>query len=306
MLGIVAAPKNANPRVTSFVGPRAIGLGVVVAFRDIFSRHKEEILRALRQSGSVDKVAQAYRRLGDTVWIQANYAQYCVKRAQERSVPEALDAVFKRIEEEIKRAKPQDFRFEDKSAKLFALHLTSRFTPTTESNAAFTLFDMVDPRSGLIFLEVAVDRAGLSQSKLFEQFKRAAKPKARIVTWRGKRGAWVTTKTGRKVFIEEKKIRWFRNWTFVGGTGVLGATAGAASLGLVAATNLSSLLLEKAGKRANSLRLLRVASFLERIAGRIEKTSIIVGLAGCGVLLAGLLGRYLIAKSAPRRRKRRR
>ncbi|RLE36897.1 hypothetical protein DRJ17_07660, partial [Candidatus Woesearchaeota archaeon] len=135
MKGIVVAPKNVNPRITSFVCPRGIGLGVFVTFRDAFLKRKEEILQTLRRVGSVDKVAHVYQKLGDVTWIQSNYAQYCVKRFNKERVPQALHEIFSQIEEEIKRAEPQDFVPErDEAIKLFAIHLTSRFTPTTESN----------------------------------------------------------------------------------------------------------------------------------------------------------------------------
>jgi len=35
----------------------------------------------------------------------------------------------------------------------------------------------------------------------------------RITTYKGKRGAWFTLKTGRRVFIEEKNIKAYQKWT---------------------------------------------------------------------------------------------
>ncbi|RLI53953.1 MAG: hypothetical protein DRP09_14425 [Candidatus Thorarchaeota archaeon] len=37
--------------------------------------------------------------------------------------------------------------------------------------------------------------------------------KAKLTTFRGKRGVWVTTKTGKRVFIEEKNIKAYQKWT---------------------------------------------------------------------------------------------
>ncbi|RLI41450.1 hypothetical protein DRO59_06890, partial [Candidatus Bathyarchaeota archaeon] len=35
----------------------------------------------------------------------------------------------------------------------------------------------------------------------------------KITTFRGKRGTWVTTKTGRRIFIEEDRIKTYLMWT---------------------------------------------------------------------------------------------
>ena len=37
--------------------------------------------------------------------------------------------------------------------------------------------------------------------------------RTKITTFRGKRGTWVTTKTGRRIFIEEKYIKAYQKWT---------------------------------------------------------------------------------------------
>ena len=314
MKGIVVAPKNVNPKVTSFVCPRGIGLGVFVTFRDAFLKRKEEILRTLRRVGSIDKVAHVYQKLGDVTWIQSNYAQYCVKRFNKERVPQALHEIFSQIEEEIKRTEPQDFVPERGEAiKLFAIHLTSRFTPTTESNAALTLYDIVDTDSGLIFFEVAVDRANLTQHKLLEQFKRATDEEEvralKIVTWRGKRGAWVTTKTGQKVFIEEEKIRQYRNWTdSLIRAGELLSLVSLADFGLYAASDMTWMTFRKMAKRAAAAGkgrrasvYLRIARLLETIRIRAFEFNVLTLMAGVGSLAVGLLGRYF----ATRRRRRR-
>ncbi len=37
--------------------------------------------------------------------------------------------------------------------------------------------------------------------------------KPKITTFRGKRGIWVTTRAGKRVFIEEKNIKAYQKWT---------------------------------------------------------------------------------------------
>jgi len=98
----------------------------------------------------------------------------------------------------------------------------------------------------------------------------------RITTYKGKRGAWFTLRTGRRVFIEEKNIKAYQKWTnnkkairWVSGVGSSIASVGVksgASLALQCRTAFA-----KFGYRA--------------LGSKLSKMGVTIAIAGAGVSL---------------------
>lgn len=98
----------------------------------------------------------------------------------------------------------------------------------------------------------------------------------RITTYKGKKGAWFTLRTGRRVFIEEKNIKAYQKWTnskkvtrWVSGVGSSIASVGVrsgASLALRCKTAFA-----KFGYRA--------------LGNKLSKMGVTIAIAGAGVSL---------------------
>ncbi|RLC34564.1 hypothetical protein DRH14_02650 [Candidatus Shapirobacteria bacterium] len=109
----------------------------------------------------------------------------------------------------------------------------------------------------------------------------------KITTFQGKRGTWVTTKTGRRVFIEEDRIKTYLMWTnaeksktTVARLGTAAAVTGIAGGGLLASVCNHSL------KKRGYLTL----------AKQVRQLGAVIAVAGIGTYIISAANRAKYAR----------
>jgi len=254
-VALTLVQEKTNPRISVKMGDRGAGLTLVALYRDLLDKYLPDFLKALEQEGPVDKVAALSKNWGNKAYVQVNIAEAL---AQGKAKPK-FAAVLKKFLNEIKNAETVPYEFDPKTKfKIYKIKLNSRLNPAAKADIA--IYDVVDPKIGLVVAEIVEDATGIAKKGVAtlqkiagEEAQRAAQPRQpKLTTFKGKRGYWVTTSGGRKVFIEEDKFKSYQRWTHwskVGkrmtaagvtglGLGVLAGSVGGAMLGKIAGIKL--------------------------------------------------------------------
>lgn len=173
-VGFAFALNRINPRYSVFFGKRGGALASLATHPAIFEMYREKALEALRADGPVDKLAAAYRPLGDIGYVQSNFAEYVARGTAGPHVKEVFDALSKALREE----PPVDpLLIFETELKTFRIWLNREFNPTRQENAVLALFDIVNAKNGLIISEIVVDKAGVVKKgvALVEKLTKAKK-----------------------------------------------------------------------------------------------------------------------------------
>jgi len=282
-VALTLVQEKTNPRISVRVGDRGAGLTLVALYRKLLDKYLPSFLEALKQEGPVNKVAALSRNWGNKAYVQVNIAEAL---AQEKAKPKFAE-VLKKFLSEIKNTETVPYNFDKNTKfKIYKIKLNSRLNPSAKADIA--IYDVIDPNIGLIVAEVVEDATGVSKKgiaafqKLSGETQRAAQPqRPKLATFRGKKGYWITTSGGRRVFIEESKFKSYQKWTKwskvgkqitkAGAVGLgLGVLAGAASGAFIFKALSSAATKVPAGKIIESIFQGQRASFKELLGARAK------------------------------------
>jgi len=233
-VALTLVQEKTNPRISVRIGDRGAGLTLVALYRKLLDKYLPSFLEALKQEGPVNKVAALSKNWGDKAYVQVNIAEALAQGKAKAKFAEVL----KKFLSEIKDAETVPYNFDKNSRfKVYKIKLNSRFNPSAKADIA--IYDVVDPSIGLVVAEVVEDATGVSKKgiaafqKISGETQRAAQPRQpKLATFRGKKGYWITTSGGRKVFIEEDKYKSYQRWTKWSKVGKRITAAGVLGLGL--------------------------------------------------------------------------
>lgn len=278
--GLVLGVSKVSPRISIRFGARGIALTVIITHVPLFQKYYPKLRSILYQTGPVDKLAAKYRSLGDVAYVQSNVAE-CIALGS-KAPSNAFSQLCKEFLKEISKTKPSPPP-QIISPKAYSLSLNTVFNPTT-TNPAFKVFVVVDKKIGLIFGEFVygVKQVVEAGTKTLEAIKRSLErktpTKAKLTEWKGKLGYWVTTKTGRRVFIPKDKVDAYHDWRegalkslvnfggITAGAGLLLSGIGVASGAVHAAVKDNALMfnLFKKGFKQDPVKALKGASWMAK------------------------------------------